>query len=69
MREGKYAEFKTILLIAVVVSCSFAHMKGLKMSDTSLLTTEPVSNYIFLKKSKLLFFATKLNSVIWCLLL
>lgn len=29
MREDKYAEFETILLIAILVSPSFAHMKGL----------------------------------------
>lgn len=46
MREAKYAEFETILLIAVF-SPSFAHIKGLYMSNTSLLTTEPVSNYSF----------------------
>lgn len=71
MREDKYAEFQTILLIAVLVSPSFAHMKGLRMSDTSLLTTEPVSNYTFLFffNPSSFFLQSKPNSVISCLLL
>lgn len=58
-KYAKNAEFETILRLAVV-SPSFAHIKGLYMSDTSLLTTEPVSNYIFFF---LIQATTKLNSV------
>lgn len=58
MTVGRNAEFDIILLVAVAVCPSFAHIKGSFMSNTSLQMAELVSNYIL--KSKLLF-AIKTN--------